>query len=115
MAHVPQKIYERIATAKKLYDASTKFPPPTNYAAEILLLISGWENVILAEKELEAWARGEAIDPKLLRDHIAKLNEVDEHSYVLRVIVSPPGKGIPAKEVYYRDGKSLLGIQKNSE
>lgn len=60
-------------------------------------------------RELEAWTRGEAIDPKLLRDHIAKLNEVDEHSYVLRVIVGP--SGIPAKEVYYRDGKSLKRLR----
>lgn len=69
MAKIPEKVYERLATAKMFYGASLMFPEPTNPAAQIL-------------------------------------NEVDENSYILRVIVKPK-----VKEIFYRTGDELKKLR----
>lgn len=99
--HVPESVKQFLSNARYYLEAAEQLPPPTKDAAHILLLITAWENVVIADKQLHAWALGENIDPKLLRDHEAKLKEINERAYVERVIVGPPGKHVPAQEIDY--------------
>lgn len=98
MSKVPGNVRQFISNAKYYLEAAGKIPQPTQDAAHILLLIIGWENLVRADKELEAWAQKKQIDPKIIRDHAAKLGEVGEHNYISRVIVGPPGQHIPVVE-----------------
>jgi hypothetical protein len=108
---VPDEIKQFTSNARYYLEAADKFPSPTKDAAQILLLTISWENIIIADKKLHGRAVKEKIDPKLLRSHEAKLDEVSKDSHVLRVIVGPPGKGIPAKEIKYVTGAQLQKLR----
>jgi hypothetical protein len=108
---VPNEIKQFVSNARYYLEAANKFPPPTKDAAHILLLITSWENIVIADKQLHAWASGGQVDPKLLRDHEAKLDEISKDSYVQRIIVGPAGKGIPAQEIKYATGKELKELR----
>jgi len=72
MKKVPKAIYDHVSNAKLYFEAAQKFPPPTNFAVQILLLLVSWENIVIADKKLDAWAQRSAIDEKLLKDHREK-------------------------------------------
>lgn len=108
---VPNEIKQFTSNARYYLEAADKFPSPTKDAAQILLLTISWENIIIADQKFHSWAVNEKLDPKLLRSHEAKLDEMSKDSHVLRVIVSEPGKHIPVKEIRYRTGLQLKTLR----
>jgi len=108
---VPDDIKQFVSNARYYLEAANKLPPPTKDAAHILLLITAWENIIIADRQLHSWATNEPINPKLLKDHEAKLDEMSKDSYVQRIIVGPSGKGTPAKEIKYATGIELKKLR----
>jgi len=108
---VPSEIKHYASNAQHYLDAAGMFPEPINPAVEILLLITGWENIIIADKKLSEMASGLKIDTKVLKDHETKLNEIDENSRISRVIVGPPGKGIPAVTTDFKTGAELKRLR----
>ncbi|HET9174033.1 MAG TPA: hypothetical protein VFN56_01990 [Candidatus Saccharimonadales bacterium] len=108
---VPDEIRQFVSNARYYLEAADKFPSPTKDAAQILLLTISWENIIIADKKLHGWAVKEKLDPKLLRSHEAKLDEISKDSHILRVIVEQPGKHIPVKKVKYETGAQLQKLR----
>lgn len=99
-------IYDRIANARLYLEAAQKFPSPTNYAVQILLLLVSWENIIIADQEMHSWAQKSPIDRKLLKDHKEKLKGAHGIS---RTIIGPPGT--PAKEEKYETPDALKKLR----
>ncbi len=106
MAKMPDSIEHYIANARLYFDAATKFPSPTNYAVEILLLLTSWENIALADGELAAWARDELLDGKLHKDHAAKFKGAPA---IFRTIVGP--SGTPARTIEFSTGHQLSELR----
>jgi hypothetical protein len=100
---VPDEVKQFTANARLYLEAAFKFPPPTNNAVHILLLIYGWENVVLADSKVHAWAMSEDINPKLLRDHETKLNKVSKDAYIQHFI--------NGEEVRYSTGIQLKKLR----
>jgi len=99
MKNIPKSVSEHIANAKYYLDAADKHPQPTQNAALILLLLVGWENIVIADHELGAWANQADIDPQIRKSHAAKLKNVPD---VTRIIVG--SSGMPPKEIVFSTG-----------
>jgi len=108
---LPRQIKQYSSNAQYYLQAADKFPSPTKDAVQILLLITGWENIILAEEELLSSQLDRLINPKLKKDHAVKLDKVDKNSFVERIIVSPKGKKIPAESIKYKTGQELKKLR----
>lgn len=88
MKPIPQSINEHIANARHYLQAADKHIQPAENAIIILLLLVGWENIVIADHELSAWATEADIDPSILKSHASKLKHLPK---VTRVIVGPNG------------------------
>ena|SRR3990167_1854584 len=106
MKRVPKVIHDHIINARLYLEAVQKFPSPTNYAVQILLLLVSWENIVIADQELHRWARKSPGNIKLLRDHEEKFKGA--HS-ISRTIIGPPGT--PAKEEKYETPNELKKLR----
>lgn len=102
MKPIPDSVRDHINNAEYYLTAAGKLPSPTQDAAHILLLLIGWENITIADEELNAWATGEDVDKKIYKDHARKFKNAPE---VLRVIVG--SSGTPAKEVRFQTGRDF--------
>jgi len=111
MTKVPQIVRQRLANATYYLQTADALPPPTRDAAHILLLLVGWENAALAEHELHVWAHPVNLDPKVKRDHAAKLDAVDRLSSVQYVKLGPRGTHAPAITTQYSTGRELTKLR----
>ncbi|OGK41580.1 hypothetical protein A3A74_08155 [Candidatus Roizmanbacteria bacterium RIFCSPLOWO2_01_FULL_35_13] len=101
MKKMPNSIGEHILNAEYYLEAAGKHLPPTKDAVHILLLLIGWENLVIADEELKAWVKKEDVDEKVYRSHVRKFRDVPE---VTRVIIGPTGK---AKEVRFSSSRDF--------
>jgi hypothetical protein len=108
MKAIPDSAKDHISNARYYLEAANKLPPPTKDAAHILLLLISWENIVIADKELSAWATDKAIDPKIRKDHETKFKDAPE---ILRVIVGAPGAHTPARKIRFSSGKELTDLR----
>jgi hypothetical protein len=114
MLAIPPEVEEYVANASRYLAAASRLPPPAHNAAHILLLIIGWENIVLADKTLSAWASSTTIEARLKRDHAEKLQWVTPSGAtegILHVLVGPAGSGTPVKEVWYKTGEDLARLR----
>lgn len=80
---VPKGIKVRIENAQYFLWCADALPPPTRNAAHILLLLIGWENVIIAQDELDAWIAKKKVDPKLYTDHTYKFTKAGSITHII--------------------------------
>jgi hypothetical protein len=103
---VPVTIKDRVANARYYFDAAGKLPRPTQDAAHILLLLVGWENIAIADAELNAWANGDTAAERLYKDHASKLHGAPE---ILRVIIGP--SGTKPREIRFTTGRDFAELR----
>jgi hypothetical protein len=106
MLAIPPEVEEYVANASHYLAAASRLPPPKHNAAHILLPIIGWENIVLADKTLSAWATRTTIEARLKRDHAEKLQWVTPTGAtegILHVIVGPAGSGHPGQGSVVQD------------
>lgn len=101
MKKMPNSIIEHILNAEYYREAADKHPAPTKDAVHILLLLIGWENIIVADEELKAWATEADVDEKVYKSHARKFRNIPE---VTRIIIGANGK---AKEVRFSSGRDF--------
>lgn len=99
MKQIPNSVIEHISNAKYYLAAADKHPAPTQNAVLILLLLVAWENIVIADHELSAWATETLADPNIRKSHAAKLKDIP---VVKRIIVGP--KGTVPKEIDFSTG-----------
>ncbi len=80
---IPKRIKERIKNAEYFLECADKFPPPTRNAAHILLLLIGWENIVIARDELHSWVDKKKTNPKLYRDHEHKFKDAGSIDHII--------------------------------
>jgi len=88
MRQIPKSVSEHIANARYYLRAADKHPYPTENAVLILLLLVGWENIVLADHELSAWADETNTEPSIRKSHAAKLKDLPT---LTRTIIEPSG------------------------
>jgi hypothetical protein len=96
MKTIPKPIKERVSNALYFLRCADKLSASTDKAAHILMLLIGWENVVIADEELSAWIDKKKVDPKVYRDHAYKFKKA---SGVLHVILG--ARGAKAKTIEY--------------
>lgn len=109
MEKIPQSVKDHISNAQTYLDAANKFPSPMSDAIQILLLLTAWENIKIAQEELSAWANKTEPSKKLYKSHAHKFKKMKRP--ITRVILDKPGK--PAQTINYvseRDFEKLLFI-----
>jgi hypothetical protein len=102
MKPMPDSIQAHISNARYYLDAANKHPAPTQDAVHILLQLIAWENIVIADEELSAWATEDDVDERLYKSHATKYKAVPE---VLRVILGP--SGTPPREIRYSSGRNF--------
>jgi len=75
---IPISVSEHISNAKHYLEAADRFPAPTNYAVQILLLLIAWENIATANEELAAWAKAKDVDMSIYKSHAKKFSKPPE-------------------------------------
>lgn len=83
MTVVPRGIKRRIENAEYYLLCADRFPPPSNNAAHILMLIIASENISLAREELHKWIDKMPVDPKWYRNHEQKLVDAGTIDHVI--------------------------------
>ena len=106
MKPIPNSIKESISNAKYYLEAADKHPAPTKDAVHILLLLIGWENIVIADEELGAWAKEEDVDKKIYKNHARKFRKMPE---VTRIILGQTGT--KTKEVRFSSGKDFQELR----
>lgn len=106
MKPIPDSVHHHLANARLYADAATKFLLPTNNAPHISLLLTAWENVAIAEAELNAWAREEDVDEKIYKDHAHKFKDAP---IITRVILGP--SGTKAREITFSSGRDFSELR----
>lgn len=102
MKPIPNSIKEHISNAKYYLEAADKHPAPTKDAVHILLLLIGWENIVIADEELGAWAKEEDVDKKIYKSHARKFIKMPE---VTRIILD--STGTKTREFRFSSGKDF--------
>lgn len=97
MRKIPTSIKDHISNAHYYLEAANKFPPPTRDAIHILLLLTAWENIQIAQEELSAWAQQTITSKKLYKSHAYKFEKARKS--ITRIILGPPGT--PARTIEY--------------
>jgi len=105
MRKMPRSIKEHVSNAEYYREAANLYPPPTKNAIHLLLLLIGWENIVIADKELEAWAKNDTVNSQVYKSHAIKLDIVPE---VLRII---PQVGKSAVEKRYSGGSAFQDLR----
>lgn len=103
---VPSRIKERIKNAHYFLECADKLPPPTRNAAHILLLLIGWENIVIARDELHAWVDKKKVDRKLYRDHEHKFKDAGSVDHIIL-----GSKGSKTKTVTYSSPAELKKLR----
>lgn len=102
MRPIPNSVREHISNAEYYLEAAEKHPVPTRNAVYILLLLTGWENIALADAELGAWAKKDDVDKKMYKSHASKHKKTPE---IRRIILGP--RGTKPKVVSYSTGRDF--------
>lgn len=108
MKKIPNSIYDHILNAHHYLKSANKFPYPSDDAVRMLLLLTAWENIKIAEEELSAWAQQTTPSKKLYRSHAYKFQKAQP---IERIILGP--RGTPAQTVTYSsdiDFEKLISI-----
>ena len=96
MKKIPKSIKDHISNAHCYLDSANKFPHPTCDAVRMLLLLTAWENIQIAEEELHSWVQKTTPSKKLYRSHAYKFHKAKP---IERIILGP--KGTPAQTIVY--------------
>lgn len=88
MKKIPKSILDHISNAKYYREAADKHPTPTQDAINILLLIIGWENIVIANEELKSWATNVKVAGSFYKSHSVKLKKIPQ---VTRIVLGPSG------------------------
>lgn len=102
MKAIPDSVKAHISNARYYLEAADKHPSPTKDAVHILLLLTGWENIAIADEELSAWAREEEVDERLYKSHAVKYKKVPK---VTRIILGP--SGTKPREITFSGGRNF--------
>lgn len=105
MKKMPNSIREHVLNAEYYLEAADKHPSPTKDAVHTLLLLTGWENIVIADEELKAWVKKDEVDDKVYKSHARKFRDIPE---VTRIIISPTGK---PKEVRFSTGRDFEALR----
>lgn len=106
MKPIPESVKERISNAEYYLEAADKHPSPVQEAVHILLLLVAWENIVIADAELEAWAGEEDIDEKVYKDHAHKFKDAPE---ITRNILGP--NDTKPREVKFSTGREFSELR----
>ena len=102
---MPKSIREHTSNAEYYLSAANKHPTPTRNAVQILLLLIGWENIVIADEELNAWVRKEGVASAVYKSHARKLKDIPE---VIKVIINSNGKG---KKISFSSGRKFKKLR----
>ena len=100
---ITDSVYAHISNARYYLNAAQRLPSPISDGVRILLLLTSWENIKIAEEELHAWAQGSKPRVLIYKSHRLKFEDVWKP--IVRVILGP--RGTPAKQVEYSTAKQL--------
>lgn len=103
---IPESIKDYISNAKYYLGAARELPFHTHNAARILLLLVAWENIVIADKELDSWAFKTPANDKLYKDHLFKFTDAPE---IYRVVLGK--KGTKAQEKKFSTAKDLTDLR----
>lgn len=106
MKPIPDSVEEHISNARYYLEAADMHPSPTQDAVHILLLLTGWENIAIADAELDAWASEEDVDKKIDKDHAHKFKDAPT---ITRVIVGQ--SDTKTRVINFSDGRSLAELR----
>lgn len=65
MKPIPDSVKAHISNARYYLEAADKHPAPTKDAVHTLLLLVAWENIVIADTELSAWANEADVDERI--------------------------------------------------
>ena len=105
---IPNSIKDHLSNANCYLESAKKFPYPTCDAVRMLLLLTAWENMKIAEEELSAWVRQTTPSKKLYRSHAYKFQKAPQ---IDRIILGPRGTS-PETIIYASDSdfEELISI-----
>ncbi len=106
MKPMPDSVKDHISNAHYYLKAAAKFPPPTQNAAHILLLLISWENIVIADSELSAWATRSDVNPQVYKDHAHKYKDAPE---IHRIILGP--SGTKPREIRFSSGRDFAELR----
>lgn len=102
MKPIPDSVKAHISNARYYLEAADKHPAPTKDAVHTLMLLVAWENIVIADTELSAWANEADVDERIYKSHATKYKELPQ---VTRTILGP--SGTPPKEVKFSSGRDF--------
>jgi GTPase Era involved in 16S rRNA processing len=101
MKKIPNSVKDYISNSNYYLEATKFFPSPTCDAVKILLLLTAWENIKIAEEELHSWAQQTKPAELLYKSHAYKFRDVRKSKSIDRIIILPSGT---AKTISYSTG-----------
>lgn len=102
MKALPDSIKAHASNARYYLEAADRLPAPTRDAAHVLMLLIGWENIVIADEEMSAWANQADVDEKIYKSHSTKYKDLPE---VTRTILGP--SGTPPRTVRFSSGRNF--------
>jgi hypothetical protein len=96
---IPNSIKDHISNAYYYLTGADMISETTHQGIRIFLLLTAWENIQLAEEELDTWAQKTRPTKELYKSHSYKLRKVREFNSIDRIILGPPGT--PAQTIKY--------------
>lgn len=102
MKAIPDSVKAHISNAHYYLEAADKHPAPTKDAVHTLLLLVGWENIVIADEELSAWANEADVDERIYKSHATKYKDLP---VVSRTILGP--SGTPPRQVNFSSGRNF--------
>ena len=103
MRKIPDSVRDHMSNARYYLEAASTFPYPTYIAVRILLILTAWEHIKIAEEELSAWARQTVPSRDLYKSHEYKFRELRRP--ITRVIQGE--SGTPAKTIIYSSAADI--------
>jgi len=104
MKKIPNSVKDHISNANYYLDATKPFPSPKCDAVRVLLLLTAWENIKIAEEELHSWAQQTKPAEELYKSHAYKFRDVRKSKSIDRIIILSSGT---AKTITYATGTRL--------
>ena len=110
MRSIPKSIKEHISNANYYFEAANRIPPRFFVAVRILLILTAWENVQIAEEELSAWAQRTKPTKKLYTSHAYKFRNVRKSKSIDKIVINSQGKVDTTSYATDSDFEQLLQI-----
>lgn len=80
---VPKDIWSHLDSAQSLLDDAAALPGAFKHnATRYFLWVKAWELYHIANAKFHAWAQETPVDPKVMKDHVYKLNGSPEVQYI---------------------------------